>query len=248
MELEFTLGAAALNLVYALGAILALFLVLRWLDRRMRAGKWNVGVALTEDRLAAAIYLGLRFLGACLLMGLVLGCTPASAAGITDRYDGAIQEAVDDWWPDLPVWKLWKAQLWQESLLNPAAVSPAGARGLAQFMPGTWRDAVRALGLSPVVSPHDEIAIAAGAWYMAKQRKAWTAKRTALERHALGLASYNAGLGNILKAQASCGGARLWVDVLRCLPAVTGARNARETTSYVERIMSRWWPMLEAAP
>jgi hypothetical protein len=111
----------------------------------------------------------------------------------------------------------------------------------------TWHEAVRVLGLG-IASPHDDVAIAAGAWYMAKQRRAWTTHRTTLQRHELGLASYNAGLGNVLKARARCSGAKLWDAVALCLPLVTGKTNARETTKYVDFIMRRWWPMLEAAP
>jgi len=151
---------------------------------------------------------------------------------------------VKRWWPDVPYWRLWKAQLYQESRLDPAAVSPAGARGLAQFMPGTWRDMTRELAFEG--SPHDDVAIDAGAYYMAKLRRIWAAERTTLQRHELAQASYNAGAGNILKAQKLCGDARLWPAVRMCLADVTGAKNARETTTYVERI-ARWWRALELA-
>lgn len=253
MELDFTIIASALKLAYALLALGLLFGFLRYLDHRIEKGKGTFskmlkGAGVDQSALAKAIYYGARFVGAALLVGMVVGCTPAKAAGITDRYDSAIQDAVGDYWPDLPAWKLWKAQLYQESNLRPEVCSQVGACGLAQFMPGTWKEAVRNMGLSPAASPHDDIAIAAGAWYMAKQRAAWKAKRSTLQKHDLALASYNAGLGNILKAQARCGNARLWPAVAVCLPAVTGARNARETTGYVDRIKNRWWPQLEAAP
>lgn len=146
------------------------------------------------------------------------------------------------WWPDLPVWLLWKAQLHQESRLDPAAVSPAGARGLAQFMPGTWRDVSLSLGI--VGSPHDDIAIEAGAYYMARLRHIWTAERTSLERNALAQASYNAGAGHIIKAQKLCGNARLWHTVSTCLHRVTGEKNAAETRTYVARIAA-WWRQME---
>ncbi len=143
------------------------------------------------------------------------------------------------------MWKLWKAQLYQESRLDPAAVSPAGARGLAQFMPATWADVARKLDLKG--SPHDEIAIDAGAYYMAKLRAAWRRDRSPQERNQLAQASYNPGMGNILKAQAYCGGARDWRAVRTCLPLVTGAGHAQETITYVARI-ERWWRKMELAP
>ncbi|MCC6912458.1 MAG: transglycosylase SLT domain-containing protein [Rhodospirillaceae bacterium] len=171
--------------------------------------------------------------------------SPSWPLGFTDKYDRPIQQAVKRWWPDLPVWKLWKAQLYQESRLDPAAVSPAGARGLAQFMPATWREIARQLDLGG--SPHDEIAIDAGAYYMAKLRRTWRRDRSSLERNQLAQASYNAGAGNILKAQSYCGGARLWPAVRECLPLVTGAGHTRETITYVERI-ERWWREMELTP
>lgn len=149
------------------------------------------------------------------------------------------------WWPDLPQWKLWKAQLYQESRLDPGAISPVGARGLAQFMPGTWNDVVRGLNFSSGVSPHDpDLAIEAGAYYMAQLRRTWRRDRAALEQQRLAQASYNAGTGNILKAQRICGDARMWAAIGACLHLVTGEKNAGETLTYVERI-ARWWKQME---
>lgn len=111
-------------------------------------------------------------------------------------------------------------------------------------MPGTWRDMARELGVSG--SPHDEIAIEAGAYYMAKLRWTWRRDRTPLERNELAQASYNAGVGNVLRAQKFCGNAKLWHTVRACLPLATGAVHARETRTYVERI-GRWWREMELA-
>ncbi len=169
--------------------------------------------------------------------------SPSWPLGFTDKYDREIQQAVKRWWPELPYWKLWKAQLYQESKLDPAAVSHAGARGLAQFMPATWGDIAHELGLRG--SPHDPDAIEAGAYYMAKLRRVWRAERTPLQRHDLAAASYNAGAGNVLKAQRFCGNARLWEGIGSCLPRVTGETNGHETQTYVARI-AKWWRQLEA--
>ncbi len=146
------------------------------------------------------------------------------------------------WWPDIPSWKLWKAQLYQESRLDPDAVSHVGARGLAQFMPGTWSEIAIERGVT--ASPHSDIAIDMGAYYMAKLRRTWRAERSNLERHELAQASYNAGVGNILKAQKFCGAARTWGAVQECLHLVTGRRNADETKIYVIRI-GHWWREME---
>lgn len=86
-------------------------------------------------------------------------------------------------------------------------------------------------------------AIEGGAWYMRKLRNSWKS-RSALDAHDLALGSYNAGMGNILKAQGRCGGARLWADIAPCLAAVTGAAHGRETIDYVAKI-HRWHAAME---
>lgn len=175
------------------------------------------------------------------------GWAPASswASSFPDRYDRAIERAVDRWWPDYPFAAAWKAQLWQESRLDPAARSPAGAEGLAQFMPATWREVTRALGWAPLPRTLAEPAIEAGAYYMARLRRSWSSPRPAEGRQQLAQASYNAGLGNILKAQRRCDDARDWPQIAPCLETVTGKRNAAETIGYVQRI-ARWRAMIEA--
>lgn len=169
---------------------------------------------------------------------------PTFSAEFPTRYDPALKAAVVKWWPDLPRWRLLKAQYWQESRLDPAARSPVGAEGIAQFMPGTWQDAIKALGWPPMLSRRDAAhAIEGGAWYMRKLRGQWKG-RAPHDSHDLALASYNAGLGNILKAQNHCDGARFWRHIAPCLRQVTGPRHTGETTSYVTHI-HRWHRALE---
>lgn len=134
---------------------------------------------------------------------------------------------------------MWKAQLYQESLLKPDAVSPVGARGLAQFMPGTWAEVSRQIGYQGR-SPHEaRPAIHAGAYYMGRLRSQWSAPRPEADRHSLAMASYNAGLGNLLKAQRKAEGAAAYARISARLHEVTG-RHARETKTYVKRTW-RWW-------
>lgn len=110
-------------------------------------------------------------------------------------------------------------------------------------MPGTWEQVMRSLGWSGL-SPRDaKYAIEAGAYYQAKLRREWSSPRPALDRHFLGCASYNAGLGNILAAQRACGGALLYKDIIACLPEITG-RHAQETITYVKRIRRWRWMMI----
>jgi len=143
------------------------------------------------------------------------------------------------YWSDFPHWKAWKAQLYQESRLDPAAVSPVGARGLAQFMPGTWDQMLRELKWGRV-SPHMvRAAIHAGAYYDRQLRNQWSSPRPVEDRHWLAVASYNAGLGNLLEAQRKCGMKALYDEIIACLPQVT-RRYADETIQYVKQI-KKWW-------
>lgn len=182
---------------------------------------------------------------AALAVLLLLGSLPAAAQTYPTRYDAQIRAAVSQYWPAGPDWVWWRAQLWQESRLRPEAVSPVGAAGLAQFMPGTWRDVARQLRLPPGASPHQDIAIAAGAYYMATLMRGWSTARPQVRRLELAQASYNAGFGNIARAQRVCGGARDWADISPCLSRVTG-RHAAETLGYVRLIAEHRARMLLA--
>jgi len=166
---------------------------------------------------------------------LTLGTSP-TAYGIVAMYDKQIEAASNMYLPGLD-WRLYKAQLIAESNLNPDAVSPVGAKGIAQFMPGTWYDVALELNFPPKALPTDpEYAIPAGAYYMSKQFKSWTAPRPDVDRFCLALASYNAGFGNLLKAQHKAGGANEYNVIIAALPQVTG-RHAVETATYVWRIL-----------
>lgn len=129
----------------------------------------------------------------------------------------------------------WTAQLYQESLCNPNAVSPAGAKGIAQIMDPTGRDLARFFGVE--FDPFSRMAIDFGAYYQARQMRVFKRRgRTDEQTWPLGLAAYNSGLGNVLKAQKVCGGARLWPDIAPCQYRITGRNNAHETLTYVTRI------------
>lgn len=158
------------------------------------------------------------------------------------KYDSAIERAATTWLPGVP-WRLYKAQLWQESRLDPAARSPAGAEGLAQFMPATAAEIWPLLGYGLVDRRAVAPAIEAGAFYMGRLRRSWSSPRPWADRHQLALASYNAGLGHILAAQKACHGALLYAPIMACLPQITGA-HARETLNYAPAIW-RWWQLME---
>ena len=154
------------------------------------------------------------------------------------KFDPLIRDAVDTYWRDFREPAFWKSQLCQESHLNPNAISPVGAEGLAQIMPRTYQEIVRQLKWDSALTAFDpERAIKAGAYYQGRMRRGWQPDgRTPEDRNRLGNAAYNAGMGSIIKAQHACRDARLWQDIQPCLYLITGAQFARETTTYVENI------------
>lgn len=80
-----------------------------------------------------------------------------------------------------------KALVWQESAFKSKAVSPAGAKGLTQLMPGTAKE----MGVTDVFDP--EQSIKGGLGYLAKKLKETKGNIS------LALAAYNAGYGNVKK-------------------------------------------------
>jgi len=152
-----------------------------------------------------------------------------------------IEDAAAAYMPDTDVDEpaLLRAVIRTESNFDPFATSPVGARGLAQFMPETWAEVTTRLG-TPEASPYEVApAITGAAFYLTDLYSKWTEPRTDRDRWSLALASYNAGLGNILQAQKRCGGCTAFADIAPHLSAVTGS-NAQETLTYVTRVWSHY--------
>ena len=156
------------------------------------------------------------------------------------KYDNQFKSATSTYMPGVD-WLLLKAQCYQESKLKEYAQSPAGAKGVCQFMPATWRQVSKEMGFYGSIF-YPELNINAAAYYMAKMRNQWTTKRPEFDRHSLALASYNAGLGNLLKAQKMCDMAILYGEIIDCLPLVTG-EHSKETIGYVSNIWHYWLEM-----
>lgn len=119
------------------------------------------------------------------------------------------------------------AQIQQESSFNPNAVSPSGARGIAQFMPGTWPR----YGTNDFNDAFDPfLALTAWAAYMNDLLAMFGG------RYDIALAGYNSG-ENRAEYQAAARENRAinW--------SVLPARVQTETWPYVERILanaSQW--------
>ena len=174
-------------------------------------------------------------------MAFVLSASASWSGSLyPDKYDKEFKRAVLVLPPGTD-WRLLKAQCYQESRLKPLAVSPVGAMGLCQFMPGTWREAQRAIDVGSAWNPKQSIR--AAAWYMNRLNNSWSSPRPQMDRWMLALASYNAGMGNLIKAQKQCGNKNLYAEIIECLPQVTG-RHSKETIGYVQNIVSVWWPRM----
>lgn len=171
------------------------------------------------------------------MLALLLTATSVEAASppVKSKYDGFFIKYSNMYIPGMDP-DLLKAQCWQESRFKEKAVSPVGAAGLCQFMPGTWRDVRSAARISSDISVyHPEYNIQAAAYYMGTLYRSWKSPRPMADRHNLATASYNAGAGHLIKAQKLCGNSNLYREIIPCLPRVTG-KHSKETIGYVVNI------------
>ena len=174
-------------------------------------------------------------------------------ATYTDAYDRLFQEAAPQFFPYISIeglpfdWRLLKAQAIAESGLDPRALSPCGALGLMQLMPGTAKECARELRVEN--DPwNPEINVLMGAHYL---RRMWNVFRAeqGWERLRFAWAAYNAGVGHIICAQKEARRRKRatdrWESIAPCLKSCTG-RHAAETLGYVARI-ERLYVMLSEA-
>lgn len=169
----------------------------------------------------------------CLACTLLPALCYSASLSLDCRYDSEIASAVKRFSPGRDP-DLLKAQIWQESRFNVNAVSPAGAQGVAQFMPATWQEQTGKLGVYG--SPFDaELAIIVAARYMQQQYRFWSSPRPEYDRENLALCNYNAGAGNCVKAQKLSGGKILYPQIIKHLPDVTG-HHSKETIEYVQHV------------
>lgn len=153
-------------------------------------------------------------------------------------YDELIRQAAEKHLPGYD-WRLYKAQLWEESRLDPEALSPVGAKGIAQFMPETWDEWSPRAGYRGEHRTDPEASIMTGAMYLSYLISEWHWPRPLIDRHCLALASYNSGLGDILKAQRASGDKVLYAEIIEKLADVE-PDHAPETLGYVRKILSSY--------
>ena len=136
-------------------------------------------------------------------------------------------------------WRLFKAQAIAESRLKADARSKVGAVGIMQIMPKTFQEIKHKNPTIKGSRKQPRWSIAAGIYYNRLLWKAWKADRTRQDRINFMFGSYNAGKGNIIKAQRIARkkglNPRKWKSVEQNLPAVTG-KWSRETIGYVRKI------------
>jgi len=125
------------------------------------------------------------------------------------------------------------AQLQQESGFDPNAVSPVGAQGIAQFMPGTWLSYGIDADGDGAASPFDpEDAIAAQGRLMCELLDLARGSRLAGDPITLALAGYNAGWG----AVAAAGGVPPYAETQAYVAAIVAALPQFEAADQVSEV------------
>ncbi|MCO7226415.1 transglycosylase SLT domain-containing protein [Pleionea sp. CnH1-48] len=177
-------------------------------------------------------------------MLLMVMALPASAESFKKykkhtRYDAYFKKYTKRYFGPTFDWQVFKAQAIAESNLNPDAKSPVGAQGLMQIMPRTYDEIKRKNKMIQGHARDARWSVAAGLWYNKKLYEFWQKGRGTTERLRFTFGSYNAGKGNMLKAQRKAIekglNPRIWTSIESVLNEVTG-RHSKETIGYVRKI------------
>ncbi len=136
-------------------------------------------------------------------------------------------------------WRYFKAQAIAESRLKKDAQSQVGAVGIMQIMPRTYAEIVKRSRYIKGSDNKPQWNIAAGIYYNRSIWKIFKAERPFQDRLDFMFGAYNAGKGNILKAQRRTMttelNPNLWASIEKTLPRVTG-KHSKETLDYVSKI------------
>ncbi|WP_445364410.1 transglycosylase SLT domain-containing protein [Microbulbifer sp. ANSA003] len=195
-------------------------------------------------------FTGIPALVLALSIALLASCHPAyaeipRASQIYKRT--LIRAAHAHWGLDAPIATM-AAQIHQESRWKVDARSPVGAEGLAQFMPATsdWF-----AQLYPQTLGERQPYSAGWSLQALVLYDHWLYRRLSAsdncERWAMVLASYNGGLGWVLrdKREASAGGADKlrWFNAVEHYNAGRSRAAFRENRDYPRKILLRWEPL-----
>lgn len=175
----------------------------------------------------------------------VVGGRPAAAAAgpaskATDRYDDYFRKYTKRFFGVGFDWRLFKAQGLAESGLTPTARSRAGARGVMQLLPRTYRAVqLRNPDIGDIADPQWNIA--AGIAYARRLWTLWKPDAEAGHLREFVLGSYNAGRATLLRAQRLAAAMQLnhrtWPSIELVAPAVPGWQY-QETVTYVLRVFN----------
>lgn len=181
---------------------------------------------------------------AALVLWLALGQAFASIPPDAEHYRrDLVRNARLVWGLDAPV-ATFAAQIHQESRYRADAESPAGALGLAQFMPATARWIAGAypaeLGTNEPLNP--SWALRALVRYDRHLYERVRIYDTGCDRMLFTLSDYNGGAGWRIKRQRMSGNPGNYAVISRLNPGIHPA-NQRENEEYPRRIVYRWQPL-----
>ncbi|MGF6658877.1 soluble lytic murein transglycosylase-like protein [Paraburkholderia atlantica] len=202
----------------------------------------TVRAAYRRMRRAAILWLAFLFLVSFLCLSAFANVPPDAL-----RYRAELtRQARMVWGMDAPV-ATFAAQVHQESLWKPHAVSPASAQGIAQFMPGTsdWIS-----GIFPALKERQPFNPSWGFRAMAHYNQ-WIWDRVSAvntcERMAFVLSAYNGGLGWVNRdkdlAQKNGFDRFRWFDNVEKFNSGRSAASFRENRHYPRRILRQHEPV-----
>lgn len=159
--------------------------------------------------------------------------TPLRVDDYSNKYDDYFRHYAQRYFGPFVDWRWFKAQAVAESLLDPKALSTAGARGVMQLLPRTFAE-VRLVhpDWSDIHEPRWNIA--AGIYYNHTLYQQWNGALHGHDRFLLTLASYNAGFARVRYTYGTTLHVRSFNDIRAGLPA--------ETRGYIDRIQALMAP------
>ena len=176
---------------------------------------------------------------AWLLAGLLIPLTvvaavkdpPVRDSSWTNKYDTYFRKYAKHYFGPHIDWRWFKAQAIAESNLKPNRTSSAGAKGIMQILPATFKE-IRRQNPHLVSINEPRWNIAAGIYYDRLMYRKWDKNIPMEERLAFAFGSYNAGYGGVRRAYKKASKKHDQVDEWSQVAPYSPA----ETRKYVKRI------------